>query len=140
MVYCSYEKTNHNKNLACSYYIHCSGNSKKNLLSQKKEATTILTQVGLDNFVDTYRQMSSCSCSRFSFNRVTILKYSINTNLPSGILIEISLTQLCGHKTENYVLSISWYELALRSGTTSFILSGCQCSFDYFPGMTLHPQ
>lgn len=50
------------------------------------------------------------------------------------------LTQLCGHKTENYVLSISWYELALRSGTTSFILSGCQCSFDYFPGMTLHPQ
>ncbi len=35
MVYCNC-KTNHKRNLACSYYIHCSVNSKKNFLNPKK--------------------------------------------------------------------------------------------------------
>lgn len=33
MVYCN---SKHNMDLACSYYIHCSVNSKKNFLNPKK--------------------------------------------------------------------------------------------------------
>src|SRR5210317_285104 len=36
MVYCNCEKTNHNKDLACTYYIHYSVNSKKNLQIPEK--------------------------------------------------------------------------------------------------------
>ncbi len=41
MVYCSCEKTNHKRSLACTYYNLCLTNSKKNLLNLKQEKNVV---------------------------------------------------------------------------------------------------